>query len=106
MAVQAGFKELRDRSRRNRTALAESGICACFYCFNEYPFAQITEWIDDGKTAICPRCGVDAVIGFDESTADRELLRKLHQRSFETSKRLTPDEWAQAVAKDAWPRTK
>ena len=104
MTAQADLKKMHGKSRRNRSALAKSGICGCFYCFNEYPFARITEWTDDGKTAICPHCGVDAVIGFDEPAADRELLRRMHERWFERSIHLTPEEWAQAVEKNAWPR--
>ena len=92
-----------EKSRRNRSSLAKSVVCACFHCFNEYPFEQIAEWIDNGKTALCPRCGVDAVIGFDSPVADRGLLRRLHESRFEHSKRLTPEEWETAIAKDAWP---
>jgi hypothetical protein len=25
--------------------------------------AEITDWIDEGQTALCPRCGIDSVIG-------------------------------------------
>ncbi|HVH80534.1 MAG TPA: hypothetical protein VM782_14155 [Stellaceae bacterium] len=97
------MKKLHDKSRHNRSALAKSGICACFYCLNEYPFTQITEWIEGGKTARCPVCGIDAVIGFDGPAVDQGLLRQMHERWFETSTRLTQEEWQKALEKDAWP---
>jgi hypothetical protein len=28
-----------------------------------FPPTEIKEWCDDGNTAICPRCGIDSVIG-------------------------------------------
>jgi hypothetical protein len=106
MAVQANFNKEHEKSRRNRSSLAKSAICACFYCFNEYPYKQIVEWIDNEKTALCPRCGIDAVVGFDSPAVDREMLRKLHDRWFGHSKRLTPEEWKTAIEKDAWPGSK
>ncbi len=49
--------------------------CACFYCLTRFPVQAITDWVDGpanalqggdgfaGTTAMCPLCGVDAVIG-------------------------------------------
>lgn len=57
---------------RNRSRLAESDRAGCFYCEVLFPPSEITEWIDgrqvetgnvnDGVTALCPRCGIDAVL--------------------------------------------
>lgn len=43
-------------------------MCGCFYCCGEFEPCEIREWVDEGedglgRTALCPRCGVDAVIG-------------------------------------------
>ena len=102
MAAEARLVKQHNKSRRNRSSLAASAICACFYCFKEYPFAQITEWTDGGETAICPRCGVDAVLGFAVPAADQALLRKMHGRWFKTAKRLTPEEWKTATETNNW----
>jgi hypothetical protein len=40
-----------------------SDACACFFCLQHFAPGEITEWVDDGKTALCPRCGIDAVLG-------------------------------------------
>lgn len=38
--------------------------CGCFYCLSIFEPKEITEWINDERgTAICPYCGIDAVIG-------------------------------------------
>lgn len=36
--------------------------CGCFYCLSTFKGADITDWIDDGSTANCPRCGMNAVL--------------------------------------------
>jgi hypothetical protein len=40
-----------------------SDRCGCFYCSTVFSPSAITRWADSGQTAICPCCGVDAVIG-------------------------------------------
>ena len=48
----------------NRKSLQEDLICGCFYCLEIFNPKELEEW--EGKkedTAICPRCGIDSVIG-------------------------------------------
>lgn len=47
----------------HRAEIEASSACGCFYCLETYPPAAIEEWTDRGTTAICPKCGIDAVIG-------------------------------------------
>lgn len=38
--------------------------CGCFYCLKLFKPSEITQWVaDTNGTAICPYCGIDAVIG-------------------------------------------
>lgn len=38
--------------------------CGCFYCLKIFHPNEIIEWIDEpGKTALCPFCEIDSVIG-------------------------------------------
>jgi hypothetical protein len=57
-------------SSQHRDEVRASAQCGCFYCCAIFPPSEITEWIDEwegvGQTAMCPRCGIDSVIG-DES---------------------------------------
>jgi hypothetical protein len=56
------YRELIERSER----------AGCFYCEQFFSPNEITDWIDgeqiesgstrDGVTALCPRCGIDAVL--------------------------------------------
>jgi hypothetical protein len=103
MATKANLAALHKKSRNHKSSLYKGRICGCFYCFAEYPFEQIAEWIDADRTALCPRCGVDAVLGFDTPAADQELLHAMHERWFGTRRHLTPGEWNEAVERDVWP---
>lgn len=46
----------------HRDDVAESEICGCFECLSLFGPHEIKQWIDLGRTALCPRCGVDTVI--------------------------------------------
>lgn len=52
-----------EHSSGHREELEASPFCACYYCCETYPPALITEWWDGGETPVCPRCGIDSVIG-------------------------------------------
>jgi hypothetical protein len=57
---------------RNRAALVPGNRTGCFYCCAVFDASEISEWVDDrqvetgslddGSTALCPRCGIDAVL--------------------------------------------
>jgi hypothetical protein len=63
----AGFptpiREAHRHSSGHRLELQASDLCGCFYCNAIYPPSEITEWVDDGQTALCAKCGIDSVIG-------------------------------------------
>jgi hypothetical protein len=44
-----------------------SDLCGCFYCLRIFSPREITEWLEEnkrsGKTAFCPYCCIDAIIG-------------------------------------------
>ena len=37
-------------------------FCGCFHCLEVFEATEVIDWIDDGETPLCPRCGVDAVM--------------------------------------------
>ena len=44
---------------------------------------EIRSWIDKAQTALCPRCGIDAVIGAASGfTIDDRSLRRLNRFRF------------------------
>lgn len=53
-------------SFKNRAQLEKAKVCGCFYCGNIFPVVKVKEWVDNKKTALCPKCGIDAVVPFFE----------------------------------------
>jgi hypothetical protein len=57
---------------KNRDALEKASRAGCFYCCEIFTPSEIQFWadgdqvrtgsLDDGVTALCPRCGIDAVL--------------------------------------------
>ena len=55
-------------SCRHLAEIEASALCGCFYCLTIFGPADITVWVEKdfqkvGQTALCPRCGIDSVIG-------------------------------------------
>ena len=56
-------------SNNNKPELETKQKCGCFYCQEMFDSSEITEWLindnpaDKHGTAVCPRCGIDSVIG-------------------------------------------
>ena len=45
-----------------------SQLCGCFYCCTTFAPTEISVWVDRdaegvGQTALCPKCGIDSVLG-------------------------------------------
>src|SRR4249919_1117162 len=63
------------RCSNHRRELEASALCGCFYCMAVFESGEITDWVDwpentppdlelsAGTTALCPRCGIDSVLG-------------------------------------------
>ena len=69
----------------HRDELFRSKVCACFFCLERFAPDAISEWIGADQTAVCPRCGVDAVIG-DASgySLDEVFIKRMHRHWFDT----------------------
>lgn len=52
---------------------------SCYSCRSAFPTASIIERVDDGRTPICPRCGVDAVL---EGEVEPDRLLQLQYDMF------------------------
>jgi hypothetical protein len=56
----------------------------CFYCLKRYPVSQITEYTDGGRTAICPHCSIDSVVGdCGEELPSQEIFNVWYIDSFD-----------------------
>jgi hypothetical protein len=79
----------------HRTELLASSICGCFYCLATFKPEEIEDWVDwppgtpedleleSGTTALCPRCGIDAVIGSESGyPINKVFLDAMHAHWF------------------------
>ena len=51
-----------DHCMENRAEIEVSELCGCFYCLRTYDAKDVIDWVDDGGTAVCPKCGIDSVL--------------------------------------------
>jgi hypothetical protein len=70
MDAEADYIAAHQHVNNNRIELSQSEKCGCFFCLNVFSPQEIFEWVDGlteedevGTTALCPKCGIDAVIG-------------------------------------------
>lgn len=67
----------------NKTFLQTSTYIGCFTCFNTFTFNDITKYTDDQKTAWCPKCKIDSVIGSD-TILTKKILEKIYENVINT----------------------
>jgi len=62
----------------NAEILKNSVECGCFGCVERFEFSDIRYWIDDDpiKTAHCPKCSFDGVVGFKRNNEKNDLILK------------------------------
>ncbi len=73
--------EIHKHASNNDIEILRSVNCSCFFCRQTYSARKVNDWITDdrGVTAICPECGMDAVIGDASGYAlDREALKEMN----------------------------
>lgn len=69
-------------STKHRIELEASEHCGCFFCFRIFKTGEIKTWTDGNQTALCPSCGIDAVIGSAYCLIGEGFLRRMHQQYF------------------------
>ena len=76
----------------HREMVEASEWCGCFHCSSLFRRPTIKEWVKEGQTALCPNCGIDAIIpdksGFlfgphDTAMMAIQFLTNMHKRWFE-----------------------
>jgi hypothetical protein len=79
-----GLENAHAHCTSNESALASSEVAGCFYCCQIFPPSQVTEFLEMERTALCPECGIDSVIGDASGFAiTAEFLERMHDYWFE-----------------------
>lgn len=69
----------------NRNELERSGKIGCYYCLHIFSdVSEIKEWVEREQTGLCPKCGIDSLIG-DASgySVNKDFLRKMKEYWFD-----------------------
>lgn len=74
--INVKIEELSRYSSRNKVYIDASDNCACYFCLAKFDPKEIKEWIDNGETALCPKCKIDSVVGDSVVGLDSEFLKK------------------------------
>lgn len=53
----------RYHARKHRDEILSIEICGCFFCLEKFKSDEIKLLIDNQQCAMCPKCGIDSVIG-------------------------------------------
>lgn len=75
------YTAARVHASKHRVELEAGERCGCFFCFRTFPPSAIKAWIDANQTALCPHCGIDAVLGCAQRI-DNKFLRGMHEHHF------------------------
>ncbi|NMH28866.1 hypothetical protein G6047_12550 [Flavobacterium sp. SE-s28] len=66
---------------RNKADLLGDHLCGCFHFMETFSPMEIQDWIrekDGTETAICPKCGIDSVLGSAFPVTDEHFLAEMH----------------------------
>ncbi|EKD28692.1 MAG: putative cytosolic protein [uncultured bacterium] len=82
------YTKVHKHSSQHRAEISKSFKCGCYYCLAIFEPEIIKEWIDTnttgiGQTAVCPKCGIDSVIGSKSGYPIIEkFLKKMYNQWF------------------------
>ena len=89
MLNRADLGSIHRYSAHHRELVERSERAACFYREQVFSPSKVTDWIDgeqtetgdttNGVTALCPRCGIDAVLPSDAPVPfTSDMLAQMH----------------------------
>lgn len=83
----ADYDEAHKHCYDNRKEIAKSEKAGCFYCHRIFDAKDVKEWISGEETALCPYCGIDAVIGDICQSITAEFLEAMYEYWFSPRKK-------------------
>ncbi|HEY1646137.1 MAG TPA: hypothetical protein VGF75_07305, partial [Candidatus Saccharimonadales bacterium] len=84
-----GIAEAATHASHHRAEILSSSVCGCYCCLELFKPVKITDWLVSGTCAICPKCGIDAVIGDNSGfPITKESLTSMHKYWFGNPKPL------------------
>lgn len=73
------IKDFSKLSQWNRADIQDDTPCGCYFCLRICKGSEIDEWIDAETTALCPHCGIDAIVA---NVTDEAILAEALEEFF------------------------
>ena len=84
------LREVHHKSFGNKEIIDKSNTCGCFFCERLFDAIEVTDEnymteVSGVKTAVCPYCGIDSVLGDGDGTEITEgILKDMYEAYFNT----------------------
>ena len=80
---ESQLQKLHAYSSHNKKLIDTADKCYCFYCKSSMQKDEIKNYIDDGQTALCPKCEIDAIIPDSiDDTVDEQMISEMNEYWF------------------------
>ncbi len=79
------YENILEHTVNNEIEILNSDNCSCIFCCQTYSARLVKDWVPDadGNNAICPNCGIDAVIGDSSGYIfDKKRLKTINLHFF------------------------
>ena len=80
---KAQMERLHAYCSHNQPLIDTSEKCYCFHCKAVMDRGEIESYIDEGKTALCPKCGIDSIIPDSiHEPVNESIISEMHEYWF------------------------
>lgn len=73
---QLNINNAAQQAFNNKGLVDQCTKAGCYYCLKIFETSEIVEYVDDGHTAVCPYCNVDAVLAENSGEITVEFLQR------------------------------
>ena len=77
------YTKLLTKTLHHKKEINLKGYAGCFSCISWFSKDKIKEWVDDGDTALCPKCRLDNVMPIDLNEHESMLLKFKEMNDFQ-----------------------
>ncbi len=105
MAVSSSLSELHALSSQHRKVVERGSPCGCFYCGKFFSGYEVKRWVDQGQTALCPHCHIDAVLPEQSMTKplSEEILEAMRNTYFAPPRKMLDEKAIERLLTPANP---
>ena len=76
------FKNYAKHAKDNELEIVQSNLCGCYFCRHIFSARDVGDWVEEDHhvSAVCPECGMDAVIGDHSGVPiSKDLLKEMNE---------------------------